>query len=46
MTDANLILGRLLPDFFPHIFGETEDKPLDVESTRKAFVKLTEEVSE
>jgi 5-oxoprolinase (ATP-hydrolysing) len=25
VTDANLVLGRLLPDFFPKIFGEDED---------------------
>ena len=29
ITDANLILGRLLPDFFPKIFGPKEDEPLD-----------------
>ena len=29
VTDANLILGRLLPEYFPKIFGETEDLPLD-----------------
>lgn len=29
VTDANLILGRIIPDFFPHIFGPTEDQPLD-----------------
>ena len=25
VTDANLILGRLLPEHFPKIFGPTED---------------------
>lgn len=29
VTDANLVLGRIIPDFFPHIFGPTEDLPLD-----------------
>lgn len=29
VTDANLCLGRILPEFFPHIFGATEDQPLD-----------------
>ena len=28
-TDANLVLGRILPEFFPKIFGKTEDQPLD-----------------
>ena len=44
MTDANLMLGRLLPDYFPHIFGESEDQPLDKEATKVAFEKLTKEV--
>ena len=44
MTDANLMLGRLLPDYFPKIFGETEDQPLDKEATKAAFDKLTKEV--
>lgn len=26
ITDANLLLGRLLPEYFPKIFGETEDQ--------------------
>ena len=26
VTDANLLLGRLLPDYFPKIFGKTEDE--------------------
>uniref|UniRef100_A0A0B6ZGC5 5-oxoprolinase n=2 Tax=Arion vulgaris TaxID=1028688 RepID=A0A0B6ZGC5_9EUPU len=46
ITDANLCLGRLLPEYFPHIFGKTEDMPLDKDSTLKAFQKLTLEVNE
>jgi len=29
VTDANLVLGRLMPKYFPHIFGRNEDEPLD-----------------
>lgn len=29
ITDANLLLGRLLPEFFPKIFGSDENQPLD-----------------
>jgi len=25
ITDANLVLGRLIPEFFPKIFGPNED---------------------
>ncbi|KAL4950181.1 Hydantoinase B/oxoprolinase-domain-containing protein [Aspergillus filifer] len=45
VTDANLFLGRLLPEFFPHIFGENEDQPLDLEITTKKFKELTETVN-
>jgi 5-oxoprolinase (ATP-hydrolysing) len=41
ITDANLLLGRLQPDFFPHIFGKTEDQPLDLAGTAAAFSELT-----
>ncbi len=44
VTDANLILGRLLPEYFPHIFGPSEDQPLDKEGTRAEFEKLAQEV--
>ncbi|KAH9515670.1 hypothetical protein Btru_011694 [Bulinus truncatus] len=45
ITDANLCLGRLLPEYFPHIFGKTEDMPLDKDATVKAFEQLTAEVN-
>lgn len=30
VTDANAVLGRIVPDFFPNIFGPNEDEALDV----------------
>ncbi|KAK1082865.1 hypothetical protein LTR33_003633 [Friedmanniomyces endolithicus] len=41
ITDANLFLGRLLPDFFPKIFGEKEDEGLDEEASKRLFDELT-----
>jgi 5-oxoprolinase (ATP-hydrolysing) len=29
ITDANAVLGRVLPQYFPAIFGESEHEPLD-----------------
>lgn len=46
VTDANLILNRLLPSYFPKIFGKTQDQSLDSESTRVEFEKLTNEVND
>uniref|UniRef100_A0A6A7FY14 5-oxoprolinase-like n=4 Tax=Hirondellea gigas TaxID=1518452 RepID=A0A6A7FY14_9CRUS len=45
VTDANLMLGRLLPEHFPKIFGPTEDQPLDVAATRTAFADITDKVN-
>ncbi|RDA93723.1 hypothetical protein CP533_0211 [Ophiocordyceps camponoti-saundersi (nom. inval.)] len=45
VTDANLCLGRLLPEFFPRIFGENEDQGLDPEASRKVLQDLTKHVN-
>ncbi len=45
ITDANLFLGRLHADYFPKIFGESENQPLDYEASRQAFESLTEEIN-
>ena len=45
VTDANLFLGRLLPDFFPKIFGKTEDEGLDVGASEQLFQKLTDDIN-
>nr|CAI5830272.1 unnamed protein product [Callosobruchus analis] len=45
VTDANLVLGRLLPEHFPHIFGPDENSPLDKEETMKKFTELTEKIN-
>ncbi|KAL9123787.1 MAG: hypothetical protein Q9217_006818, partial [Psora testacea] len=46
VTDANLFLGRLLPDFFPKIFGKTEDQGLDEQASEKLFQELTGRINE
>lgn len=45
VTDANLYLGRLLPEFFPKIFGENEDQGLDPEASKKVLEELKEQVN-
>ena len=45
VTDANLFLGRLLPDFFPKIFGKTEDQGLDEKASEKLFQELTNDIN-
>ncbi|KAL6452409.1 OXP1 5-oxoprolinase [Candida maltosa Xu316] len=45
ITDANLFLGRLLPDFFPKIFGPNQDQPLDYDLVAEKFKELTNEIN-
>ncbi|KAL4806607.1 Hydantoinase B/oxoprolinase-domain-containing protein [Aspergillus unguis] len=45
VTDANLFLGRLLPEYFPKIFGPNEDEGLDVEIVRAKFTALAEQIN-
>ena len=45
LTDANLVLGRLLPEFFPKIFGPEENRALDLTASREAFRELTAEIN-
>jgi 5-oxoprolinase (ATP-hydrolysing) len=40
-----LLLGRIIPDYFPKIFGKSEKEPLDVEVTCKLFEKLKEDIN-
>ena len=46
ITDANLFLGRLLPDFFPKIFGPNENQGLDTQAAERLFNELAEEINE
>ena len=39
------MLGRLIPDYFPKIFGKTEDQPLDIDASKRAFEKVAEEIN-
>ena len=45
VTDANLMLGRLNPDYFPKIFGCQQDQPLDREASEKSLDELTDEIN-
>jgi 5-oxoprolinase (ATP-hydrolysing) len=46
ITDANLFLGKLDPDYFPKIFGKSEKDPLDRDSTKKEFEKLHQKITD
>ena len=44
VTDANVMVGKLMPDFFPKIFGPTQDQSLDAEIVRERFAVLAAEI--
>jgi 5-oxoprolinase (ATP-hydrolysing) len=44
VTDANVLVGKLIPDFFPKIFGPNQDQPLDAAAVKKSFAELAKEV--
>jgi 5-oxoprolinase (ATP-hydrolysing) len=46
ITDANLVLGRLNPDYFPSIFGKNNDEKLNLELTRAKFEEMTQKINE
>jgi 5-oxoprolinase (ATP-hydrolysing) len=46
LTDANVLLGRIQAENFPHVFGETGDQPLDTETTRAQFEGLARKITE
>ena len=43
VTDANVMVGKLIPDFFPKIFGPSQDQPLDDKAVRASFAALAKE---
>ena len=43
VTDANVMVGKLRPEFFPAIFGPDQDQKLDAEAVREKFTALAAE---
>lgn len=46
LTDANVVLGRILPAFSPQTFGPNRDAPLDPEASRAALSEIADAVAE
>src|SRR6478672_5779663 len=46
VTDPNVMVGKLVPAFFPKIFGPTQDQPLDAEVVREGFAALAAEIGD
>ena len=44
VTDCNVMLGKIQPDFFPHVFGPGGDAPLDAGVVREKFTALAGDI--
>ncbi len=40
VTDANVMLGKIQPAYFPRVFGPHADEPLSLEAAQSAFAEL------
>ena len=45
VTDCNVLLGKLQPEFFPRVFGPGQDQPLDREAVVAGFEALAAEIA-
>ena len=43
VTDANVMVGKLQPAYFPRLFGQGGDEPLDCEVVREKFSALAQQ---
>ncbi len=46
VTDCNVQVGKLQPDFFPQVFGQNADAPLDRQIVAEKFEQLTAEIGD
>ncbi|MDF5736375.1 MULTISPECIES: hydantoinase/oxoprolinase family protein [unclassified Nostoc] len=44
VTDANVMLGKIYPQYFPSVFGIDGNLPLDKDTVIQQFTQLTEEI--
>lgn len=45
-TDANVLLGKIQPSHFPHVFGPNADEPLDLVAARRGFEAMARRMAE
>ncbi|GAB3401276.1 hydantoinase/oxoprolinase family protein [Flindersiella endophytica] len=45
VTDANVMLGRIQPAYFPRVFGAAGDQPLDADVVRQQFASLAGDIA-
>jgi 5-oxoprolinase (ATP-hydrolysing) len=46
VTDCNVLLGKVQPQFFPAVFGPGGDQPLDAAIVRERFAALAQQIGQ
>jgi len=46
ITDCNVLVGKLQPDVFPHVFGPGGDQPIDLDAVRSRFTEVAATMAE
>lgn len=46
VTDANVMAGKLRPEYFPRIFGANGDQPIDTEIVAQKFSEIAAEIGD
>jgi 5-oxoprolinase (ATP-hydrolysing) len=44
VTDCNVMLGKIQPNYFPAVFGPHADEPLDRDAVVKKFTEMADEI--
>ena len=45
VTDCNVMLGKIQPRYFPHLFGPAGDEPLDADAVKARFTAMAGEIA-
>lgn len=46
VTDCNVMLGKIQPSFFPHVFGQDGNQPLDRDTVKQNFQELAAQIQQ
>jgi len=46
VSDCNVMVGKIQPQFFPRVFGPAADQPLDVGAVHAGFARLAQDIAQ
>jgi 5-oxoprolinase (ATP-hydrolysing) len=46
VTDCNVMVGKIQPRYFPHLFGPSGDEPLDAAAVKARFAEMADRIGE